>query len=68
MKKFFYKSWFIGILIILFCGNVFSQLSGVVKLRKQIESESNDTCKIKLLIKFGLEYTLRDSEQLWYLT
>ncbi len=67
MKTKICHGWSILLLILLFRGNTFAQQSEGDKLRKQIATESNDTCKIKLLIKFGLEYTIRDSEQLWYL-
>jgi tetratricopeptide (TPR) repeat protein len=64
MKSTSRNSWFIMLLLILgFFGNSFAQLSQSENLRLQINKETNDTNKIKLLIYCGLSFYPDDPEQ-----
>ncbi len=67
MKSSTHQIWSMTILIILFSGNIFAQLSGADKLRHIISKETNDTTRIKLLIQLGLSYPETDPEQDKYL-
>jgi len=51
------------LLIILFSMNLVAQQSEDSKLRILISKESNDTTRINLLIKLGLNYPVSDTEQ-----
>jgi tetratricopeptide (TPR) repeat protein len=62
MKSAIHKKWLqLFLLILLFNGNSFSQLSERDKLRLNINKAKNDTTRINLLIKFGLDYAENDS-------
>ena len=67
MKTFTRNYWLIVILIVLFSIQTFAQPSDADKLRLQISKESNDTNKIKLLIRLGLLITLDQGESMKYL-
>ena len=62
--------WSMLLLFILPCGCAIAQPSELAKLRLQIAKETNDTIKVKLLIKLATNYSIRnryavygDSEQ-----
>ena len=59
--------WPILLLILLNGGNISGQQSEADKLRLQINKAKNDTSKINLLIKFGLNYAENDSVAINYL-
>ena len=63
-------TWLTIFLILIFSVKIFAQLSAEDKLRQQIAKETNDTIKVKLLIKLATNYSIRnryairgDSEQ-----
>jgi hypothetical protein len=65
MKTTIYFCWLTLILILMIAGNSIGQSSEVQKLRLQIAKETNDTIKVKLLIRLATNYSIRgDSEQL----
>jgi len=63
MKSSTRYTWLTLLLIFLFIGHLVAQLSDRDKLILQISKETNDTSRIKLLIRFGMVYAVNDSEQ-----
>jgi adenylate cyclase len=67
MKTTIHNSWLTVILILLLSFNTFAETSDADKLRLQVLKETNDTSKIKLLIRLGLLITLDQGESMKYL-
>jgi hypothetical protein len=61
MKPCIYKSWLIIILIVFLSINGAAKKSDADSLRLKIALETNDTVRIKLLIRLGLNYAENDS-------
>ena len=62
-----HKPWLTLLLIFLFNGINYGQTTEADKLRLQIVKETNDTVKINLLVKLGLNYAENDSLAIIYL-
>ncbi len=60
------NSWLIVLLILLFSGNILSQTSEKDKLSLQISKETNDTIKIKLMVRYILVWGQFEDQKKWY--
>ena len=56
-----------ALLIILFSGNIYSQISQRDSLLLEISTEKNDTNRIRLLVQLGMNYAENDSMASVYL-
>jgi tetratricopeptide (TPR) repeat protein len=63
MKPSTFKRWSILLLIFLSGGNISAQKEVADKLLLQISKETNDTNKIKLLVKLGFNAAIKDSAE-----
>ncbi|MEI6900359.1 MAG: hypothetical protein WCL00_10815, partial [Bacteroidota bacterium] len=63
MRPFLRNIWLTLLLIFIFSRNTFPQQTRNERLLNQISKETNDTTKIKLLIKLGLIYNVNGEKQ-----
>ena len=66
MKKATQYSWLAAILIILFSGNTFAQLPKSDSTLMQISNETNDTVKIKLILRYVMFFASSQDFKKWY--
>ena len=66
MKNTTLNHWFILILIILLSGNTFAQQTQGEKLLIQISKETNDTSKIKLMVRYLMHFAPIPDHKKWY--
>jgi tetratricopeptide (TPR) repeat protein len=66
MKTFTRNKWLIIILVLLFSGNTFAQLSISDSTLLQISKETNDTVKIKLMLRYVMFFASSQDFKKWY--
>jgi tetratricopeptide (TPR) repeat protein len=66
MKNFPFYHWLIALLILFINVNMFAQQSEKDKLRMQISKETNDTIKIKLMVRFVMVFGQFEGYEKWY--